>query len=56
MTRTRQVFLAHVIAIALAGLGTWILEIPVAHLGYGAVIGVAIYSLYWRIMYGHWPD
>lgn len=46
----------HLIVIALGLGGAWILEIPLSHLGFGFLFGVALYSMYWRHIYGFWPE
>lgn len=51
-----MVFLFHLIVIGLGLGGAWILEIPFTHLGFGFLFGVALYSLYWRHIYGYWPE
>ena len=51
-----MVFLAHVSVIALALLGALMLEIPLNHLSFGFLCGVAVFSMYWRHIYGFWPE
>ena len=51
-----MILAAHIAVIALGGLGVLVLEIPLAHLGFGFLFGVALYSLYWRHIYGFWPE
>ena len=58
----RWLLLLHLVMMALAGSALWWLwdydhpMKPLGDFGFGFVFGVALYSLYWRIMYGYWPD
>lgn len=56
MKRDIFVFLLHVLIISLALGGAHWLEIPIKHLGFGFICGIAFYSLFWRYYYGYWPD
>lgn len=51
-----MILAAHLGIVGIGLGGAWLLDIPFNHLGFGFIFGVALYSMYWRHVYGFWPE
>ena len=54
---TDKIILAvHFVFVSAAILLWYFLDLSAANMGAGFILGVSLYSLYWRWRYGFWPD